>query len=117
MPATGGLLFRKKNAAFRRTTGAGFHCSGVGRADRKEVMNLSAEDRSFDHRIDEIWQHQIGHRPQLISRRWASRDIHTVATEFLHQSPDLRPIALDLLSDLRAAHNHGCIVHEQAHNA
>lgn len=78
---------------------------------------MPVEYCATQERPQNLWQKQIGHRAQLISRGGMPSHIDSQTAQLLNETPNLGAARGNFLRDLGAAdHDHG-VLHEQAHDA
>ena len=107
----------RKTLPCGRALCCGSHRRRIGRSDLVEMVKMLVEDSAAHQRPQNFRQQQIRNRAQSISRRRMARHIHAQAAQLLNQTPDFRAMARNLLRNLRPAHHHGSVLHEQAHDA
>ena len=78
---------------------------------------MRVEDGSAQQRAQNFRQEQIRDRAQLISGCGMAGHIDAETAQLLDQPPDFGPAGRNFLSDLGAAHDDGCVLHEQADDA
>ena len=59
---------------------------------------------------------KIGHRLKLVAGRRMPGDLNSQRAQLLHQTPDFGAASANLVGNLGAAHDHGSVIHQQAHN-
>ena len=115
-----GLFFRHENAAFRRARGGALHGFDIGGTDLVIVMiiamNICAENRALQGGRKHVGQQQIRHSLELVAGRRMSGNLNSQRAQLLYQAPHLGAAGTNLVGNLGAAHDHGGVVHQQAHN-
>jgi len=80
------------------------------------VMNVFIKDSGTNQRRKDIRQQEIRDSLQPVASGRMARNLHSQATQLLHQPPNLRPARPDFLRDLGAADHHSGMIHQQPDN-
>jgi hypothetical protein len=80
------------------------------------AMNVCAENRPLQGWRQRVGQQQIGDSPKLVAGRRMPGNFNSQTAQLLYQAPHLRAARTNLVGNLGAAHDHGSVVHQQAHN-
>ena len=81
------------------------------------MLDVFGEDGLLYERSNEVRKKEIGDGAELITGGGVSGDVYAELAELLDEAPDFRASRADFVGDLRAAHDDGGVVGEQADDA